>query len=111
MSCNKLLLAILLLASGAARASTTSCPAYIGEKGAYHPLTDASVYDGPPAQLADLEPTDAGWDLSSLKDSPRPVFLVCKYRGSQATRTLEIPKGTAGCSMAEHAGATQVTCK
>jgi hypothetical protein len=110
MSSSKLLVAALLLACGSAGAAT-ECPAFVSEASVTHALTDASVYDGPPSQLADLEPTDKGWDLTSLRDSPRPVFLVCKYRGTTASRTLEIPKGTAGCAITEHAGAIQVSCR
>ena len=110
MSCSKVLAAALVLACSGARAATTSCPAYVSEAGATHPLSDASVYDGPPSQLADLEPTDGGWDLTSLRNSPRPIYLVCKYRGTTVSRALEVPKGTAGCAITEHAGATRITC-
>ena len=111
MSYNKLLVVIVLLGCCDARAATTSCPAFVSDGGVTHPLTDASVFDGPPSQLADVEPTDRGWDFRFYRNSPRPIFLVCKYRGSRATRTLQVAKDTATCTIGEHAGATQVVCK
>ncbi len=105
--------AVLTLASFSAIAAppTASCPAYISEDGNTHSLSDASVFDGPPSEMADLVPTDAGWDLTSYKSSPRPLYLVCKYQHSTTTRALEIPKGLAACTIGTQAGATRISCK
>ena len=112
MSCSRLVAATLVLgASGCAQAAPVSCPSYVADSGVTHALDDASVFDGAPAELADLEPTDHGWDLTSLRDSKRPIFLVCKYHASTATRTFKIARGTAACLISVHAGATEVTCK
>ena len=103
--------AFTLLASNCAQAAQeTTCPAFVSDKGLTHPLDDASVFDGPPSELADLIPVNGGWDLSSYKDNPRPMFMVCKYRHSNVTRTVEIHKGSAGCKVYEHAGATKADC-
>lgn len=74
----------LISASSAAR---VTCPAGVVEGGARHVLVNASLFDGPPDQEADLVPESGGnvdrWSLEGIDP-----YLVCKYKNTVKTITL-----------------------
>jgi hypothetical protein len=77
-------LSIAILAIGVstqARSTEIGCPPTHKGK----PLAHVSVFDGPPADHADLIPRDGGWDLLDPPASPNlPNYtLGCTYRGSK----------------------------
>jgi hypothetical protein len=103
-------LAVALMFAAPAAVAAPACPAYVHVAGGDHALADASLFDGPPAELADLEPVDGGWDLRDYAKSPRPLFLVCRYRATKEIKTVEVPRGTPACRVHEVGGATLADC-
>lgn len=85
----------------AASAATThlfECPAHLSSGGKSHPLENASLFDGPAAQMADLIPvsgkTGDRWDLAGVDP-----YLVCRYRGTGQVLTLHA-EGARNCEAA-----------
>lgn len=83
MSLNKLALAVLCLSLAASCASgaPVSCPPSLPSGATQHALNNASLFDGPPAEMADLVPDESGamdkWDLDAVDP-----YLVCRYAGT-----------------------------
>lgn len=78
----------LCLGSVSASAATRlACPVTLVDAGTRHTLINASLYDGPPEQEADLVPEPTGrvdrWDLDGVDP-----YLVCKYKDTTKTITL-----------------------
>lgn len=100
--------AVLLIAT-LAPAQRFKCPALQGKNA----LASASVFDGPPAEKADLVPDltkgsgdhlYSSWDIGYLFDMGRTPYLVCKYAGlpdAQAV-TLKVDKRVAKCIFQAH---------
>jgi hypothetical protein len=96
MWCDKALGLVLFAAAlSTANAAPVRCPASLTDAGVRHVLANASLYDGPPEQMADLIPVPSGhvdrWSL----DGQDP-YLVCKYDGTAKTATLH-PKTAKVC--------------
>lgn len=99
----------VLLASTAVSAQSFKCPARQGK----NPLAGVSIFDGPPAEKADLAPDQtkgsgdrlyASWDIGYLFGLGRTPYLVCKFAGlpdAQAT-TLKIDKKVEKCVFQAH---------
>jgi hypothetical protein len=113
-----LVLALLLIA--AAHAQEAKCPGFQGKS----PLTGVSVFDGPPADKADLVPDVsrgthelqyASWDIGYLSGSTHGVYLVCRYAGSASAEpvTLKIDKKAQTCTFRAHAAGqpAEASCK
>ena len=68
-------------------AAPPSCPSSISDAGVSHELVRASLFDGPPEELADLIPVPAGamdqWRLDRVDP-----YLVCRFRGTQKITTF-----------------------
>ena len=101
----------LSLAGGPARASV-DCPSARDGR----PLGTVSVFDGPPAEMADLRPEASGqidvW--AGLNLTGRPAFLVCRYGGLSGETSLRLPDGTATCRgvrRPDNRGYASVQCK
>ncbi|NPD66652.1 hypothetical protein HN018_21580 [Lichenicola cladoniae] len=81
-----LLFLAIVACTGAAPAN---CPSSLIEAGSDHTLVNASLYDGPPDQMADLIPVPAGsvdrWSLDGVDP-----FLVCKFQGIMKVVTLHV---------------------
>jgi len=101
--------AVLLIAT-AAPAQSFKCPAMQGKNA----LASVSVFDGPPAEKADLDAdamTGSGghlsifWDIGYLFGMGRTLYLVCKYAGlpDEHSITIKIDKKVARCIF--HSGA------
>ena len=79
-----------------------------------NPLVGISVFDGPPAEKADLDAdamTGSGghlsifWDIGYLFGMGRTPYLVCKYAGlsDEHSITIKIDKKVARCTLQAHA--------
>ena len=101
-----------------ARADAIRCPAQVspprpsvrGESGwqarwsgpVERPLSSLAVYDGSPTEMAQLVPAQSrahghwfqAYDLSSLADNPRPIWIVCRYANTTMEMMRELPRGT-----------------
>jgi hypothetical protein len=103
--CKSIFGAVLVIAACApACAQQFKCPASQGKS----PLNNAAVFDGPPAQKADLVPDDskgdltytyARWDVGYLTGSSHHVYLVCKYAGlgDAGSVTVKVDKPVQQC--------------
>jgi hypothetical protein len=86
MSSNKglcLLLTAFLFGSAASAAPLT-CPSVLQAGTNTYSLDNASLFDGPPDQMADLVPDPAGamdrWNLDAVDP-----YLVCRFFGTNQT--------------------------
>jgi hypothetical protein len=110
------LVAWILLGAAAAGAQTLSCPARLGSKvepgwrvegsaGAdSHAFQRISVYNKDARQEYDLAPDDEKrvqgrivqtWRLKDYR--ALPLFLRCRFAGTEATLTRELPKALQSC--------------
>jgi hypothetical protein len=90
VSLNKALLSVAFCLVGfSACAGTThrfECPSTLSDGHQIHALNNASLFDGPPEQMADLTPASGKadrWDLTGIDP-----YLVCRYRGLDKVVTL-----------------------
>lgn len=112
--------AVLLVAAAAAPAQSFKCPAMQGK----NPLASVSIFDGPPAEKADLVPDltkgsgdhlYSSWDIGYLFGINRTPYLVCRYAGlpDEQAVTLKIDKKVAKCIFQAHASGqpAEAECK
>ena len=117
-SCKSILGAIVVLAA-CAHAQEFKCPASQGKS----PLFNVAVFDGPPAEKAELEPDDsrgntsytyASWDVGYLYDIGHRVYLVCKFAGlgdAQAV-TIKVDRKVQRCVFRADKGVpAEAVCK
>jgi hypothetical protein len=73
------------------------------------PLAKVGLFDGPPADLAQLMPRDGGYDVPAHPLSPSlPNFtLGCSYRGLKDVVTVVLPNHVRVCEFANY---PQVRC-
>jgi hypothetical protein len=80
-------LAVTVVAGAAAAAPPATCPSSITEGARKHVLDNASLYDGPPSEMADLMPVRAGavdrWSLGNADP-----YLICKFSGTSKVVTF-----------------------
>lgn len=118
MSLNWLVLATALVgtAHAALAAPLTECPPQHRDGKQTGLLESASVFDGPPQNLADLIPNLATlvWDLSTSQEQARArgdsMYLVCKYQRIKGTVTLKIPYEATSCKVEGIKGRTYIWC-
>jgi hypothetical protein len=99
MLCNKIPFAIVMVALTASACAETphrfECPATLTDGQQSHALNNASLFDGPPEQLADLVPvsgkTADKWNLTGVDP-----YLVCRYQGTDKVTTFHA-KGAKDC--------------
>lgn len=119
MLLNRLLfIASVFGACAYAFAAEVHCPPSVSARGKTFPLADASVFDGPPEEHADLMPDleTSEWDIATDqkagKTPGRSLYLVCRYSGSQRTVSLRIPRDATRCKVEGIAsGRTVAWCK
>ena len=104
MSVYKSVVGAILVFAATTKAQEFKCPSSQGKS----PLFNAAVFDGPPAERADLVPdvskgktsyTFASWDVGYLYDMGHTVYLVCKFAGlgdAQAV-TIKVDKTVHQC--------------
>lgn len=93
MSCSKILALIVWggfsVSACASPSHSFQCPANITVGPDRHQLYSASVFNGPPSEMADLIPDfgkkAARWDLDYIDP-----YLVCKYKGTEKVITLHV---------------------
>ena len=70
-----------------AGAAPATCPASISGGGVSRQLVNASLFDGPPEEMAGLVPVSAGamdrWALDRVDP-----YLVCRFQGTQTIMTF-----------------------
>jgi hypothetical protein len=68
-------------------ATPVNCPAFVQSDSGRHILDNASLYDGPPAQMADLVPEFMvkmdRWNIDHVDP-----YLVCEFAGTKQTVTF-----------------------
>ncbi|WP_148611077.1 STY0301 family protein [Aeromonas sobria] len=66
-----------------------------------HRLDNLALFDGDPAELAQLKPDNGDNDethyWSQLESSLRPLYLVCRYQHSAITLQQALPAGISYC--------------
>jgi len=99
--------ALMLWSGAAAAAEQFSCPSLSLPSGKPARVESISVFDGPPAEMADLVPDNA--DTSSreppywtLGKPERPTWVVCHYRKLKGTREFALPKAYTKCRLTGH---------
>ena len=101
---NSLVLAGALGFAGVAFSAEVKCPAYQDK----HPLVSVVLFDGPPAEKADLMPdasTGSGdnavssWEVGYIFASGRNLFLVCRFSGVEDSKnaTIKVEKKVERC--------------
>jgi hypothetical protein len=83
-----------------------------------NPLSGASVFDGPPSELADLQADQydkkqqhAIWDVRYLYDQGRTVYLECYYKDRKDLLIVKVDKVDQCLYSQDHAGKSQMSCK
>ncbi|MGI4939863.1 MAG: STY0301 family protein [Janthinobacterium lividum] len=70
-------------------AGPANCPPAVTDPAGSHVLDNASVYDGPPNEMADLEPSLSGgvdrWDLDGVDP-----YLVCAFQGTSRVMSFHV---------------------
>ncbi len=73
----------------AAAAGPATCPRALADATGSHSLNNAAVYDGPPDEMADLEPSMSGdvdrWDLDGVDP-----WLVCAFQGTSRVTSFHV---------------------
>ncbi|WP_227095408.1 STY0301 family protein [Aeromonas veronii] len=66
-----------------------------------HRLDNLALFDGDPAELAQLKPDNGDSDeihyWSQLDSSLRPLYLICRYQNSAITLQQPLPVGISYC--------------
>ncbi len=103
---NRLVLGFMLVTFAVSYAQEARCPSYHGST----PLYGAKLYDGPPDQLADLEPDSwqgsgnnghGYYDVGAIFDAGRNLYIVCIYGewNSKDKVTVKIDKKVNRCNL------------
>ena len=105
MSWSSAAAALLLISCSGGAWAATSCP--IANAG--HVLSGVDVFDGPPAELASLEPGDGGWKLGYKPSSADGHFyLSCQYGAGGAPIAVKLPIEVLRCRITTY---PQVNCR
>ena len=97
-----LLIALPLMLSAAAAAENFSCPHFTLASGKQIKARSLSVFDGPPAELAELVPDNADTDPKdpyywTFSGQETAVWVVCHYRNTSQTQQFALPKAFKKC--------------
>ncbi len=96
---------LLLMGCSGGACAATGCPS----ASAGWALSGVDVFDGPPAELASLEPGDGGWKLDYKPASADGHFyLGCQYGAGRAAIVVKLPSGISGCRITTY---PQVACR
>ncbi|HZR34750.1 MAG TPA: STY0301 family protein [Nevskia sp.] len=81
------------------------CPAAKLASGKPAPAQSLDLYDGPPAELAQLAPDNADAPLRqarfwSFSGKEQAVWVVCHYKGMKRTSSFTLPRAYAKCTVA-----------
>ena len=97
-------LTLMLSAAGAAAAENFSCPRFTLASGKQIKARSLGVFDGPPAELAELVPDNADtnpkdpyyWTFSGQETA---IWVVCHYRSTGQTQQFALPKAFKKCQV------------
>jgi len=110
MSFNKTLGLICCSVAFSACATTPhrfECPHVLSDGHQNHVFNNASLFDGPPEQMANLVPvpgkTADRWDLTGVDP-----YLVCRYKGTNHVVTIHA-QGAKACEVASNPFAAYCT--
>ena len=96
---SRLTAALILVASSTAAYATTQCPT-VNEG---HSLSSVEVFDGPPAEMASLEPGDGGWMLNYKAAAPDGHFyLKCQYDADGISLAIKLPPTVSSCRITKY---------
>jgi hypothetical protein len=109
---------IVVLLAGVSQAQQVGCPAAQGKS----LLAGVSVFDGPPAEMADLVPDVSrgsaanlfqSWEVGYLFDQHRTVYLACRYAGVSAPVVVKVEQRVKTCSFQAHGRtrAAEMSCR
>ena len=79
------------------------------------PPVSISVFDGPPAELADLIPDNPKakpqrWTFP--RNRPRDIYVVCNYADTRIKVTRKVPADVTSCALSTPSGpATAIICR
>ncbi len=97
MSSSKFVLGMMFVLSSCMGMAPVWCPQRLVDRGRAHALNNASLFDGPPSEMADLIPVTIGgrdvWDLDRIDP-----YLVCRYSNTAKTVTFHTD-GAKSCAM------------
>ena len=97
-----------------ARTSSAILPATPGMAvAAATPPVSISVFDGPPAQMADLVPDNPNAKLQRWtfgKTRTRDIYIVCNYADTRIKLARKAPAEITSCTLSSPAG-TAIACK
>lgn len=118
MSLSRLVVGIALFAPlvAAIAAPPAGCPQRHSDGKKTGHLDNASVFDGLPEGLIDLMPDleNATWDLAmaqvSVKERGESMYLVCRYKGIDATVTVKIASDATFCKISGIKEHTRAYC-
>jgi hypothetical protein len=93
-----------------------ACPQKLHDGARRGHLQSADVFDGPPERMASLVPDLATWewDLSAsqkyAEQHGERFYLVCRYKGIDATAVLKIPYSATFCKVQGIRNGTYAAC-
>ncbi|WP_419728028.1 STY0301 family protein [Lichenicola sp.] len=71
-------------------------------------MSAVEVFDGPPAEMASLEPGDGGWTLNYKAAAPDGHFyLGCYYATRTTPLAIRLPPTVSNCRITQY---PQVSC-
>ncbi len=107
---SRIVFPLILGASLPACAAPVSCPVEIKISGVAHPLNNANVFDGPPAELASLEAVNGVWDTKIADSATGKYYLVCDYAGTSVQTTIPLSPGITSCELDGTQQTPQINC-
>ncbi|SFE01033.1 hypothetical protein SAMN05216563_102517 [Phytobacter palmae] len=110
---------VLSLSIGVAQATTTLCPSHPTLQDKTHPLSDASLFVGPPEDFVNLMPDndrETVWTLPDYQDEAKKyktsLYFICRYKNTKQTVGLIVPAAAKKCSVAfDKSGELMAACE
>jgi len=95
--------ALLCWTQAAFAADAFSCPPVTLASGKPAPAQSLDLFDGPPAELAQLAPDNADAPLKQARTwgfsgKEQAIWVVCHYKGLKRTSSFSLPKAYAKCT-------------
>jgi len=95
---------LTLSATSAAATESFSCPLLTLASGKQIKAQTLSVFDGPPAEMAELVPDNADTNVKDpyywiFSGQEKAVWVVCHYKGSRETQQFALQKSFKKCQV------------
>lgn len=96
---------LMVSAASAAAAENFSCPLLTLASGKQIKAQTLSVFDGPPAEMAELVPDNADTNAKDpyywiFSGQEKTVWVVCHYKDNKQTQQFALPKAFKKCQVA-----------